>query len=112
MTVLYVYDDERARTFEPFALTRPMSALRVGALLVRERWALAYGGPIAGAIVAPHIEDFEEDGAPPTAGEIPGGSIVANARCAVAPTALARDVDVWVCGGRVAAVRLARNVTA
>jgi UDP-N-acetylglucosamine diphosphorylase/glucosamine-1-phosphate N-acetyltransferase len=112
MSELYLYDDAHARSFEPFALTRPMSALRVGALLVRERWELAHGGPIAGAIVAPHIEDFEEDGAPAAAREIPAGSIVANARCAVRPTPVDRHADVWVCSGRVAAVRLARNVTA
>ena len=112
MSELYLYDDERARSFEPFALTRPTSALRVGALLARERWALAYGARIAGAIVAPHVEDFEEDGAPPSAREIPAGAIVANARCAVVPTGVARDADVWVCGERVAAVKLSRSVTA
>jgi UDP-N-acetylglucosamine diphosphorylase/glucosamine-1-phosphate N-acetyltransferase len=112
VTQLFLYDDAQARAFEPFALTRPMSALRVGALLMRERWGLAHGERIAGAIVAPHIEDFEEDGAPPAAREIPAGAIVANARCAVVPSAAARDADVWTCGGRVAAVKLSRNVTA
>ncbi|MDQ4079369.1 MAG: hypothetical protein M3125_01305, partial [Gemmatimonadota bacterium] len=112
MSELYLYDDAQARSFEPFALTRPMSSLRVGALLVRERWELAYGVRIAGAIVAPHLEDFEEDGAPPTAREIPRGAIVANARCAVVPSAVEQDADVWQCGGRVAAVKLARPMTA
>lgn len=112
MSELYLYDDAPARSFEPFALTRPMSSLRVGALLVRQRWELAHGTRLAGAIVAPHIEDFEEDGAPPAAREIPAGAIVANARCAVAPRAVERDADVWQCGGRVAAVKLARTVTA
>lgn len=111
MSELYLYDDAQARSFEPFALTRPMSALRVGALLVRERWGMATNARIAGAIVAPHVEDFEEDGAPPTAREIPGGAIVANARCAIVPSIVARDADVWMCGGRVAAVKVSRGVT-
>lgn len=112
MSELYLYDDAPARSFEPFALTRPMSAMRVGALLIRERWELALGARIAGTIVAPHVEDFEEDAAPPSAREIPAGAIVANARCAIVPTGAARDADVWVCGERVAAVKLQRSATA
>jgi UDP-N-acetylglucosamine diphosphorylase/glucosamine-1-phosphate N-acetyltransferase len=110
VSALYLYDDARARAFEPFALTRPASALRLGALIARDRWARAHGAPAAGAIVAPHLEDFEEDGAPPTARELPAGAIVANVRCAIAPSAALRDADVWMCDGRVAAVRLARDV--
>ena len=41
MSGVYLYDDARARRFEPFALTRPAGELRAGALLVRERWARA-----------------------------------------------------------------------
>ena len=43
MTELFLYDDARARSFEPFALTRPASELRVGAELVRRRWEMALG---------------------------------------------------------------------
>jgi UDP-N-acetylglucosamine diphosphorylase / glucose-1-phosphate thymidylyltransferase / UDP-N-acetylgalactosamine diphosphorylase / glucosamine-1-phosphate N-acetyltransferase / galactosamine-1-phosphate N-acetyltransferase len=110
VTALYLYDDASARAFEPFALTRPASALRFGALLARDRWARAYGAQAAGAIVAPHLEDFEEDGAPPSVRELPAGAIVANVRCAVEPTAALRDADVWMCDGRVAAIRLSRDI--
>ena len=110
MSALYLYDDARARAFEPFALTRPVSALRVGGLLARDRWARVHGAPAVGAIVAPHLEDFEEDEAPPSARELPAGAIVANVRCTVDATAALRDADVWMCDGRVAAVRLARAV--
>lgn len=109
---LYLYDDARARNFEPFALTRPVSELSAGALITRQRWALLFGEPAAGAIVAEHLRDFTEFDAPPAAiAAIPPGSIVANARCiptlAGAPAAGAPAGDVWVCDGRVAAVRLA-----
>jgi UDP-N-acetylglucosamine diphosphorylase/glucosamine-1-phosphate N-acetyltransferase len=110
VSALYLYDDARARAFEPFALTRPASALRLGALLVRDRWAGAHGAPAVGALVAPHLEDFEEEGAPPSARAVPTGAIVANVRCAIEPGSALRDADVWMCDGRVAAVRLSRDL--
>ena len=110
MSALYLYDDARARAFEPFALTRPMSAMRIGALLARDRWTRARGAPPAGTIAAPAHEDFEEDGALPGARELPVGSIIANTRCAVSLSATLRDADVWMCDGRVAAVKLGREV--
>ena len=42
---LYLYDDAIARTFEPFALTRPVSELRAGAEVIRRRWARAVRHP-------------------------------------------------------------------
>jgi UDP-N-acetylglucosamine diphosphorylase/glucosamine-1-phosphate N-acetyltransferase len=110
MTALYLYDDARARAFEPFALTRPLSALRVGAFLTRDRWSRAHGAEPDGVIVAAHLDDFEEDSAPPSARELPRGAIVANVRCAIDATAALRDADVWMCDGRVAAVRLSRDI--
>lgn len=109
MSALFLYDDARARAFEPFALTRPASSLRIGALLARDRWARAHGAPADGAIVAPHVEEFDEEGAPPPARELAAGDIVANVRCAIAPDAALRDADVWMCDGRVAAIRLERS---
>ena len=41
MSSLYLYDDAAAREFEPFALTRPISELRAGTDLIRERWERA-----------------------------------------------------------------------
>lgn len=109
MTELYLYDDELARRFEPFALTRPMSEMRVGAELVRRRWEMALGLTATGFIGAPHLASFEEMDAPPVAGpEIPAGAIVANARCAPALIAAEPHAESWTCGGEVAAVRLRR----
>jgi UDP-N-acetylglucosamine diphosphorylase/glucosamine-1-phosphate N-acetyltransferase len=112
---LYLYDDARARSFEPFALTRPVSELCAGALITRQRWALRCAEPVAGAIVAEHLREFTEFEAPPAAtGVIPAGSILANARCipviGAAASPEAPGGDVWVCDGRVAAVRLAASL--
>lgn len=111
MSGLYLYDDARARTFEPFALTRPTSELRAGTALGRERWEHALGVRADGALVAPHLYDFEEAGAPLAVLHAPAGAILANSRCAVALAALADEADLWTCGGRVAAVRLASALT-
>ncbi len=107
MSGVYVYDDARARRFEPFSLTRPIGELRAGALLVRERWTRALGAPVAGHVTAPVLAGFEEAGsAPVLAGEsLPAGSWLANSRFAPA-LARAAAGDVLEADGRVVAVRL------
>jgi UDP-N-acetylglucosamine diphosphorylase/glucosamine-1-phosphate N-acetyltransferase len=127
MSALYVYDDDRARTFEPFALTRPAGALVAGASPVWLRWQAALQLEAAGLLAAPHLVDFDERVAPNVArGPIPAGSIVANARFAPAVAALATrsigrdrpatDSDVrtraWLSDGRVAAVRTSTALAA
>jgi UDP-N-acetylglucosamine diphosphorylase/glucosamine-1-phosphate N-acetyltransferase len=129
MTALYVYDDDRARTFEPFALTRPAATLVAGTTPVWLRWQAALRVQVAGLLAAPHLADFDEKFAPGVAsGTIPSGSIVANGRFAPAAAALATrsivrgatagpagDGDAartWVSAGRVAAVRTARDLDA
>lgn len=107
MTALYLYDDAKARSFEPFALTRPAGELRAGAMLVRHRWEQALGTTASGAVVAPHLAEFEELDAPPAAvGSVPEGAVLANTRCVVPVLWSDREADVWMCDGRVAAVRL------
>ncbi len=107
---LVLYDDAKARAFEPFALTRPVSELRAGVALVRQRWELALGTPALGFISSAHLEDFEEPGAPGAFrdGELAAGTVVANARAlpALAPLRNTRS-ESWTMGGRLAAVRLA-----
>lgn len=109
--LLFLYDDVRARAFEPFALTRPASELRAGAELIRARWERALGASATGAIIADHLHDFEELDAPPAATDsIPAGAIVANSRCVVPLEPQPTDAATWMCDGRVAAVRLANDV--
>ncbi|MFL5582418.1 MAG: putative sugar nucleotidyl transferase [Gemmatimonadaceae bacterium] len=106
---LYFYDDARARTFEPFALTRPACELRAGAVLLRHRWESALGERGAGLLVAPHLEYFEELDAPPAMhGDLHVGDVIVNSRCVLALGPIPRDVESWTCEGKVAAVRLAR----
>jgi UDP-N-acetylglucosamine diphosphorylase / glucose-1-phosphate thymidylyltransferase / UDP-N-acetylgalactosamine diphosphorylase / glucosamine-1-phosphate N-acetyltransferase / galactosamine-1-phosphate N-acetyltransferase len=111
VTDLYLYDDEIARFFEPFSLTRPTSELRAGALLLRERWEFALKMKASGVICAAHLESFDEPwGArPASAGVIPSGSIIANSRCAV-PLGPIQAGEVWRCGDQLAAVVLHRDV--
>ncbi|GLC26582.1 putative sugar nucleotidyl transferase [Roseisolibacter agri] len=107
MSPLHLYDDARARTFEPFALTRPAGELRAGALLVRQRWEQALALTAAGFVGAPHLASFEELDAPAASTDVlPARAIVANARFAPALAVADPDADVWACDGRVAAVRL------
>ena len=76
MTGVYLYDDARARSLEPFAMTRPVGELRAGALLVRERWSRALGTPVAGHVTSPLLAGFAESGAAPVLDDdvIPAGS--------------------------------------
>jgi UDP-N-acetylglucosamine diphosphorylase/glucosamine-1-phosphate N-acetyltransferase len=106
---LYLYDDARARSFEPFARTRPACELRAGAEIVRRRWEHALDAEAAGFVGAPHLAHFEELDAPPAAlGELPAGAVLANSRCVPALERVDESPSgVWWCDERVAAVRLA-----
>ena len=61
---LHLFDDTRARQWEPFALTRPAAELVLGALRLWERatrvWGVEYGGHLA----APRLAGFREDEGP------------------------------------------------
>lgn len=112
------YDDARARTFEPFALSRPFCEMRVGALLVRERWEMALRATSVGFISAAHLTGFVEEGAPANvSGVVHAGTIVVNARAAIALSddalvavdgteSSASDRRAWFVGGQLAAVEL------
>lgn len=109
MSAVYLYDDARARAFQPFALTRPVGELRAGALLVRERWARALGAPVAGHITSPVLAGFAEPGAAPVLDltTMPAGSWMVNARFAPA-LATAPAGSVLEADGRVVAARIDR----
>src|ERR1700682_252569 len=113
MSALYFYDDMRARQFEPFALTRPVSELRAGTSLIRHRWERATSLSSAGFISSSRLAHFEEGKAPPAVtpkSEIPAGSIIVNSRCVI-PLDLTLDrFDLLMCEGMACAVRLARSM--
>jgi UDP-N-acetylglucosamine diphosphorylase/glucosamine-1-phosphate N-acetyltransferase len=111
MSVLFFYDDARARQFEPFALTRPASELRAGTSLIRHRWERATSMRSAGFISSGHLAHFEEGDAPPAAAaqsEIPAGSILVNSRCVIPLDLKIDHFDLLMCDGIACAVRLAR----
>lgn len=126
MTALYLYDDARAREFEPFALTRPLAEMMAGAALQRERWQTALQMPLAGVIAAGHLAAFDEGAsAPIVRGGIPAGSVIANARFVprltglpLAPTSAAPNeqpdgtVDLWLSSGKAVAARTPRELRA
>ncbi len=113
MSALYFYDDVRARQFEPFALTRPVSELRAGTSLIRKRWERATSFASAGFISSPHLVNFDEGTAPPALvpkSEIPAGSVVVNSRCVIPLDVSLDRFDLLMCEGMAAAVRLARSM--
>lgn len=122
--MLYLYDDTRARAFEPFSSSRPVSELTAGIALVRERWATALGATGGTHCLAGrHHDNFDEPyvtGASHAAhGTIPAGSIIANSRCAPAlpltpaPVVDARsDAQAWQVGDRIGALRVTEPVDA
>ncbi len=82
---IVLYDDARARLFEPFASSRPLGEMRAGALLIRERWATMLGAPVDAFVAAESLRSFAEFDAPPfvagdASSELPAGSIIVNAR--------------------------------
>lgn len=113
MSGLYFYDDARAREFEPFALTRPASELRAGAMIVRRRWERVTGLESKGFIGAKHLNGFDEEDAPPSisTGEIPAGSVVVNSRFVVALDADPKKFDILMNEGAGCAVKLARPLS-
>lgn len=111
MTAIHLYDDARARRFEPFALTRPAGELRAGALLVRERWSMALGAPVAGHLTSAHLAGFDEPDAAAVleTGVVPAGTWVVNARYLPALARIATD-DTSLMDGGVVAVRLREDI--
>ena len=61
---LYLFDDARARRWEPFALTRPAAELTLGALRLWERAIRAWGVEYGGHLAAAHLAGFREDEGP------------------------------------------------
>lgn len=110
MKRLYLYDDAKARQFEPFVLTRPVSELRAGAEIIRLRWEQAANTKAYGFIGAKHLADFEEFDAPHavTADQtVPAGSVIVNSRFVVSMDASLDDISTaFTADGEICGVRL------
>jgi len=64
-TGLVLFDDKKARDWEPFALTRPAGELLFGAMKLVERVERTFGLECLGYLTAEHLADFEEPDARP-----------------------------------------------
>lgn len=80
-TVLYLLEPRSGPAWEPFAGVRPVSELRAGALLVRERWELVTTLPSA-AILSDAVPGFADTGTVPvvlTTTPVAGPALVVRA---------------------------------
>ncbi|CAN5727898.1 MAG: hypothetical protein H0W11_03545 [Gemmatimonadetes bacterium] len=68
MRSLILFDDAVAQGWEPFALTRPAGELLFGALTLRARAERIFGSGCIAHLAAPHLQGWEETGAPPVRG--------------------------------------------
>lgn len=105
--MLLLYDDAVARTFEPFASTRPLGEVRAGALLVRERWAQVLGVPCGGFVSSPGLDGFQEFDAPAAWPDvIPAGTWLVNSRALPPLDVRVGAASALAIGEHVAALRL------
>ncbi len=113
MKRLYLYDDLKARSFAPFALTRPVSELRAGAELIRLRWERAAANKAYGFISSPHLADFAEFDSPPAVSNdatAPAGSVIVNSRFVVSLDARLDDTSgAFIADGLICGVRLSKS---
>jgi len=64
---LYLLDPDPAPVWAPFIGVRPLSELRAGAHLIRERWETFVGAEATAIFALPHLAGFAEPGMPPVA---------------------------------------------
>lgn len=62
---LYLLDPDPAPVWAPFAGVRPLSELRAGAALIRERWETFVGAEATAVFALSHLAGFAEPGTPP-----------------------------------------------
>jgi UDP-N-acetylglucosamine diphosphorylase/glucosamine-1-phosphate N-acetyltransferase len=92
MTKLFLLDPEPSAAWYPFADCRPISELRAGAWLIRERWEAIADGETEAIFAASHLHGFAEDGVPSVtaARSVEGPAIVG--RGAFAPAGVSPDL--------------------
>lgn len=77
---LYLLDPEPAPAWAPFVGARPLSELRAGAHLIRERWEAFVGAETKAIFALPHLAGFVERGVPPVAarGPVTGPAVIGS----------------------------------
>ena len=78
MTDLYLLEPEATAAWYPFADARPISELRAGVWLIRERWEAMGETETVAIFGPPHLQAFREDGVPPVRprGAVEGPAII------------------------------------
>jgi UDP-N-acetylglucosamine diphosphorylase / glucose-1-phosphate thymidylyltransferase / UDP-N-acetylgalactosamine diphosphorylase / glucosamine-1-phosphate N-acetyltransferase / galactosamine-1-phosphate N-acetyltransferase len=107
---LVLFDDQVAREWQPFTLTRPAGELLFGTRTLRQRAETALGLSCAGHVTADALADFHEPGAPPVLGAdaVPGDHDVVflRSRFVAEPCDLPQGAALLVSQGRVVGARL------
>jgi UDP-N-acetylglucosamine diphosphorylase / glucose-1-phosphate thymidylyltransferase / UDP-N-acetylgalactosamine diphosphorylase / glucosamine-1-phosphate N-acetyltransferase / galactosamine-1-phosphate N-acetyltransferase len=105
--------DPTADALAPITTARPLAEVRVGARLIRERWAVALGAPVNGVIAATRLTGFDEPGSAPVLRDthmLDPGTIVASSHFAPVLQAIDRTgSDTWTHRGVVVAASLTRR---
>lgn len=89
---LYLLDPDPAPAWAPFAGARPLSELRAGAHLVRERWETFLGADSTAVIALPHLAGFVEAGLPNVRAFAPIAGPAVIASSTFAPRGLAPEL--------------------
>lgn len=84
MTDLYLLEPEPSAAWYPFGDCRPISELRAGAWLIRERWEAIGQGETTAIFGPSHLQTFREDGVPPVRarGPVTGPALIGLSRFA------------------------------
>ena len=77
---LYLLDPDPAPVWAPFVGVRPLSELRAGASLIRERWETFVGAETTAVFALPHLAGFAEFGMPPVVPRraVPGPAVIGS----------------------------------
>ncbi len=112
---LVLFDDDVARRWRPFILTRPAGELLFGTRTLRRRAERSLGLECVGHVADPVLEDFDEAWAPPVLSMarlaqpegFEGGAVFLLSRFAADPADLPQAPALLMSDGRVVGIRLA-----
>ena len=89
---LYLLDPDPGPAWLPFAGVRPLSELRAGAHLIRERWEAFVGAETSEIFAVPHLAGFAEPGTPLVTGRHPVSGPAVIGSSTFAPRGLAPEL--------------------
>lgn len=108
--MILLYDDAVARSFEPFATSRPLGEVRVGALLTRHRWEQVLRSQAKAFVSSSHLAGFHEFDSPHFLEDSPTGDAwVVNTRAVPFLQSIPSTARILMLDGRVAAVRVSSS---